>query len=1051
MNNPNTFTIYNASAGSGKTFTLVKEYLLLLLKSDRPDNYRNILAITFTNKAVEEMKTRIVDSLQAFSRDPSPERSKTLLEIVSSETGLSKEEIRSRSRSILKNIIHNYAAFEVSTIDGFTHRVLRTFAKDLDLPLNFEVELNTTEVLQEAVERLIDKAGEDKELTRVLINFAISKTDEDKSWDIAKDLYKIAELVTGENNQEFLCLLQGKKLGDFQKLSNRLSEEINNLENEIVTLANAFFSLVDSSGIDKSDFSGGYCPKFFEKLQERDFGVDFEAKWQLKLANEPLYSKKVAASRKEIMDQLQPRISACFNDAKRKVTQLRFFNAVQKNLTPLSLLSVIQAEIELIKKERSIVLISEFNATIGSAVKDQPAPFIYERLGERYNHYFIDEFQDTSQLQWENLIPLVDHSLSTEHRDGESGSLTLVGDAKQSIYRWRGGKAEQFMELCNSKKGDPFNLEKKDVILLPHNFRSAKGIVDFNNDFFKFSSSCFDHPDHQDLFDKTSSQSPRKKDEGYVNISFIEAENVEEEMQIFPERVLEIIRDLEGKGVRKSDICILTRRKKEGVAVATFLSENGISVVSAESLLLSQSSKVNFIASILHFSVEGQDKGLKLEILEFLLDNNLDVDNYYEFISARLDLDYQSFFDSLRAYGVDFSLGRITEVSLYEAVEYIIRSFGLVQRSDAYVQSFLDFVYENSQKENSGIFEFVQVWEQKKEKLSISASPGGDAVQIMTIHKAKGLEFPVVIYPFANSSITDVARESLWMSLPEALAGDIPVGYIKAAKDMLNWGEEAASLYNNLCHYSQLDALNVLYVALTRPVKQLYIISKYEMNKGKENENKFSGLFIAWLKSKGIWEDSKLIYEFGDPQEIPVPEEDFSAESDHPNRFISSPTEGNAVSIITRAGLLWDSRQERAIEKGQLIHDIFAEIDTLEDVGAALSNAREKGLFQASEEKEIERSVLEVIEHSQLKNFFDGSTGNYNERDIISAAGDVLRPDRLNFSGREVSILDYKTGEMNDKHKNQIMGYAAVLEQMGFEVKQKILVYINEEVSLSIV
>lgn len=1051
MNNTNTFTIYNASAGSGKTFTLVKEYLLLLLKSNRPDNYRNILAITFTNKAVEEMKTRIVDNLEAFSRDPFPERAKALLEIISSETGLSEEEIRRKSRSILKNIIHNYAAFEVSTIDGFTHRVLRTFAKDLDLPLNFEVELNTTEVLQEAVERLIDKAGEDKELTRVLINFAISKTDEDKSWDIAKDLYRIAELVTGENNQEFLRLLQGKKLEDFQKLSNKISEQTNNLENDIVALANDFFLLIDSHGIDKSDFSGGYCPKFFEKLQQKDFGVDFEAKWQLKLADEPLYSKKVAASRKEIMDQLQPRISAYFNDAKQTVTQLKFFNAVQKNLTPLSLLSAIQDEIELIKKERSIVLISEFNATIGGAVKDQPAPFIYERLGERYDHYFIDEFQDTSQLQWENLIPLVDHSLTTEHRDGENGSLTLVGDAKQSIYRWRGGKAEQFMELCNSEKGDPFNLEKKDVVLLPHNFRSAKGIVDFNNEFFKFSSSCFDHPDHQDLFEKTSSQSPRKKDEGYVNISFIEAENAEEEMQIFPKRVLEIIKDLEGKGFRKNDICILTRRKKEGVAVATFLSENGVSVVSAESLLLSQSSKVNFIASILHFSVEGQDKGLKLEILEFLLQYYMEVDNYYEFISARLDLDYQRFFDSLRAYDVDFSLDRITEVSLYEAVEYIIRRFQLVQRSDAYVQSFLDFVYENSQKENSGIFEFMQVWEQKKEKLSISASPGGDAVQIMTIHKAKGLEFPVVIYPFANSSITDVARESLWMSLPEALSGDIPVGYIKAAKDMLHWGEEAASLYNNLCHYSQLDALNILYVALTRPVKQLYVISKYELNKGKENGNKFSGLFIAWLKAKGIWDDSKLIYEFGDSQELPVPEKDVSAEREHPNRFISSPTEGNAVSIITRAGLLWDSRQERAIEKGQLIHDIFAQIDTVEDVGAALANAREQGLFQASEEKEIKCSVLEVIQHPQLKQFFDGSTSNYNERDLISATGNVLRPDRLNFSGRGVSIIDYKTGEMNENHKNQIYGYAGVLEQMGFEVKQRVLVYINEQVSLSIV
>ena len=1049
MKNSNSFTIYNASAGSGKTFTLVKEYLLLLFTSGRNDSYKNILAITFTNKAVEEMKSRIVDNLYGFSKQPVPKKFQPLLEIICNETGSSEEEITARSKEILKHIIHNYAAFEVSTIDGFTHRVLRTFAKDLDLPLNFEVELNTSEVLQEAVERLINRAGKDKELTRVLINFSLSKTDEDKSWDIARDLYKIAELVNSENNQAFLQLLKGKKLEDFENLSKELKKQKALFEEGVVEMANKFFDLIQDNGLEKADFLRGSCPGFFEKLQKGDFSVGFDAQWQTSIADQPLYAKKLDDNKKRILDGLQSEVVNYFQETKRYLIQIQFFTAIQKNLTPLSLLSAIQEEISAIKKERAIVMISEFNATIGSAVKDQPAPFIYERLGERYRHYFIDEFQDTSQLQWENLIPLVDHTLTTEHPVGETGSLTLVGDAKQSIYRWRGGKAEQFMDLCGT--GNPFNLEEKEVVLLPYNYRSAKQVVDFNNDFFQFSSSCFTNIEHKKLFEETSSQQPKNLDEGYVNLSFIEAENAEEEMRVYPEKVLEIIKNLEAKEVSKSDICILTRRKKEGVAIASFLSENGVPVISAESLLLSQSRKVNFISAVLQFSVDGQDKNLKLPILEYILEHQLKIENFYSFISERLEINDQQFFDSLKSFGIDFNINRVTEASLYEAVEYIIRSFGLVTSSDAYVQSFLDFVYEISQKENHGIFEFLELWEQKKDRKSIAASPDEDAVQIMTIHKAKGLEFPVVIFPFANSSITDVARESLWMDLPETLSAEIPVGYLKATKDMLHWGERASFLYDDLCHYSQLDALNVLYVALTRPVKQLYVISKYELSKGKENSNKFSGLFISWLKQKGVWEDNRHEYEFGNKEDLPASEGERTSSTYQQEHYYSSATEGSAVSIITKSGLLWDSSQAKAIEKGHLVHDIFAQINTSEDVEVAISNAREEGLFRNKEEEEIRKSIMSVVNHPELQKFYASGAENFNERDIITATGTILRPDRLNFFGKNVSIIDYKTGEVNAKHKNQIISYGEVLAGMGFSVDKRILVYINEEVSLSIV
>ncbi|HER40503.1 MAG TPA: DNA helicase UvrD, partial [Salinimicrobium catena] len=815
MKKPNTFTIYNASAGSGKTFTLVKEYLALLLKSNRPDSYRNILAITFTNKAVAEMKSRIIEGLHVLSSENPDKKERELLTLLSRETGLSPEEVRIKSRRILKSIINNYASFEVSTIDGFTHRVLRTFAKDLDLPLNFEVELNTQEVLTEAVDRVINLAGKDASLTKVLVRFVLDKTDEDKSWDISRDLLNIAKLLTEETSRPYLELLKNKSPEDFQNLEKFLKKERKSVETSCVSIAESFFGLIESRGIVDKDFKSGYCSKFFRKILDKDFSQKLDNQWQLNIESQDLYAKSLAAGKKEALDELQPQIATMFLEVKTNILRMQFLEAVEKNLVPLSLLSAIQNQIEEIKKENSVVLISEFNSTIGKAVKDQPAPFIYERLGERYRHYFIDEFQDTSELQWENLIPLVDHTLSVEHLSEETGSLTLVGDAKQSIYRWRGGKAEQFMELCGEK--NPFNIEEKQVVVLPNNYRSARNIVNFNNDFFKFSASCFDHVDHQTLFENSGQQPTTEKD-GYVNISFVEAENVEEEMEVYPQRVLEIIRNLEAEGISKSSVCILTRKRKEGIAIASHLSENDISVISAESLLLNRSPEVGFINDLLLFSLDSADRELKFQILDFLLNDRIETDNAFEYLSSRLDLEGQAFFDSLKGQDIHFDLEVLTSLSVYEGVEYIIRSFGLVKGSNAYLQFYLDFVFEVSSSAASGIFEFLELWERKKDDLSIVVPEGEDAVQIMTIHRAKGLEFPVVIYPFANSPIQDTGREHLWMNLPEDLSSNIGVAYLKASEKMKQWEGEAPHLYEQLCHNSQLDALNVLYVALTRPV-----------------------------------------------------------------------------------------------------------------------------------------------------------------------------------------------------------------------------------------
>ncbi len=1042
MTATNTFTVYNASAGSGKTYTLVKEYLLLLLQQDKTDVYRNILAITFTNKAVAEMKTRVIYNLNALAAEECPEECHSVMKDLQEETGFTQEKIRSKSQKILKSILHNYASFDISTIDRFTHKIIRTFAKDLGIPLNFEVELNTQLILQEAVDRLINRAGEDKMLTRVLVSFTLSKTDDDKSWDIARDLFSFSKILLHENQQKYIATLKGKTLEDFSAFSAKIKTEIISTENEITGLTNAFFIIVSEEDLDRLDFKSGYVFDYFKKVREGNYKVPFGAKWQSGIDEEKLYTAKLASFKKAILDQYQPEIALLFKASKAAIFKREYLKEILANLVPLSLLSEIAAEIDMIKKERSLLLISDFNPTIAAQVQDQPAPFIYERLGERYKNYFIDEFQDTSQMQWENIIPLIDHALTTEHPNGESSGLTLVGDAKQSIYRFRGGKAEQFIDLYNT--AEPFSIKQK-IINLPFNYRSAPEIVEFNNSFFNFIAKKFTNPIYRELF-ATCNQTCKKETEGVVNISFLETENVEEEMEKHPQKVLDIINELENEKVSKSDICILTRTRKQSIAIANYLSEKEISIVSSESLLVSNSREVQFIKTLLEFSINSNDRNLKWEILIYLT-RKLEVQDSHSLTNKMLDLDPPTFFTWLEDFGIQFDLQHLKELSLYEASEYIIQRFSLIQKSDAYVQFFLDFVFEKSSQNAIGVHAFLDLWEQNKEKLSISAPKTDNAIQIMTIHQSKGLEFPIVIYPFANYQLRDVRKESLWLPLPDGL-NDILYSYFKASKKMENWGPLEAAAYEELLDQSEFDAINVLYVALTRASRQLYIISCLDLSKGEEIPDKVSGLLIGYLKYANLWNGS-LEYQLGN-KVTPAAKIKPKDTAVHLQNNYSSPG-SEVVNLVTKNGELWGSPQENAIQNGILVHNILSEIGHAGDLPKAMAKFRKQENISPLREVELQELILQIMHHPQLSGYFSTEAQVYRERDIISPSGEILRPDRLNFEDQKVTVIDYKTGQLQPSHSKQMEQYAGILSNMGFEVKNKILVYINKEVTASFV
>lgn len=1030
------FLIYDASAGSGKTFTLVRNYLAKLLLAPHATAYRNILAITFTNKAVAEMKSRIIENLRAFTQYPVEQEYAAMFEAVKEETGLTTPEIRKKTTAVLKSILHNYAAFEVSTIDSFTHRILRSFAKDLHIPVNFEVQLETDEILEEAVDRLLTKVGKDKLLTQTLIDFALSKADDDRSWDISFDLNKIAKLLVNENNLEALQLLKDIDLTDFSAFTKQLQQQIKTAENQAAAHAQEFLQLMQKHELVEKDFSRKSIPNFFKKVASHLFPYPLEAKWQANIETDVLYPKRVSDGTKDCIDQLQPEIAQLFRQTENAIHQRAFAKIILKNNTSLSLLTAIEKEVAQIKEERGILLISEFNKKISDSIKDEPAPFIYERLGDRYHTYFIDEFQDTSILQWQNLIPLVGDSLASAN-----GQVTLVGDAKQSIYRWRGGRAEQFMALSGEE--NPFYVDKY-YEALPNNYRSAAEIVNFNNAFFNHVAQYLGHQPYQQLFEK-STQVPKQTKPGYVEISFIEADNAEEEHKVYPQKIIETITRLAQQGHAYSDIAILVRKKKEGIAIADALSEEAIPIISSETLLLQKSPEVNFCINLLKYTINPNEKNIKYELLDFLYHKINPSALPYEFMKERLELKNSAFFKSLEAYGFHFDLSRFHQLPFYDAIEYSLRSFHLFENADAYLQFFLDFVYDYAENHRTGITGFLELWKLKQEKLSISIPEGGDAVQIMTIHKAKGLEFPIVIYPYANQKLDDTKRDKVWVKLADE--NSIPITYIDASKKMMNFSPESARVFEELLAHHELDAMNVFYVAMTRPVQQLFILSKLEIDSKTKSEklNSFSELLINFLRAKNRWTQEKLTYTFGTapaPQsksKQPAPSIDLQIRSYDPT--------SRDIDIITKSGQLWSSHQLKAIEEGNLLHYLMQQIHTSADLPYSLNKAVLEGYILEEEKERYHQELQAILNHPEIQIYFSDQFTVYNEKELL-IDGDFKRLDRICLRGQKAYILDYKTGTPTSAHKNQLQAYARALEKIGYTVEKKLLVYIGSTIEV---
>ena len=1042
------FSIYDASAGSGKTYALVKEYLKIILSSPKNDAYRNILAITFTNKAVHEMKSRIVGSLSEFAKDTPSSKAQELMQDVSVDTGLSLIQIKTKAQQIIKHLIHNYAAFDISTIDKFTHKVIRAFAHDLNLPMTFEVTLDTENLLIEAVDAIIAQAGEDEILTNLLVDFTMEKTDDDKSWDISREILETGKLVLNENNRNEITHFQDKSITEFLEIKKKLVAVCAELEKETITFGNQAAALLEQKEIDPKSFSRGTFPNHIASIQAGKFNPKNKTFKEV----DDIAINKTAQDR-ELIEAIIPDLLSILSKVYALFEKIYFYKAFLKNITPLSLLNTVSNELAKIQQEQNILSITEFNALIHREIQNQPAPFIYERLGERYRHFFIDEFQDTSEMQWQNLIPLIDNALSGQDEYGDKGTLMIVGDPKQSIYRWRGGKAEQFIEL--SKDQNPFNNPDKKVTQLEYNYRSYSQIIEFNNSFFKQLANEFQHPDYKDLYENHSHQKVNSKTGGYVNISFLPDTAESEEVGVdktekYVQATLDTINQVHEKGFEYKDIVILTRKRGQGIAVANFLTEQGVPLLSSETLMIQNATEVRFIIQVLKYLKNSSDIDAKAHFLHYLGLYAQDHLPVHDFIAKGKELVQETEFEHwLLQFNLDLSFQNLRKKSLYEAVEIMVSKFlNPKLRTSSYVQYFLDIVLERDIRNQAGVADFLDFWDKSADKFSIPSPEGTNAVRIMTIHKSKGLEFPVVIMPFAEEDYSRKPKDKLWLNAEEATVG-LPKVLIDNSSAVEGFGGDALELYTIKKQEELLDNINVLYVALTRAEEQLYIISSKNLSsKGEFPKNNMCAFFVNYLLEQGVYKEEILEYEFGNSMKL-------SSENKHEDssKIIPSVNEvlnPKNIKIAQREALMWGTHQQEAIAYGNVIHEILSFVKCKNDVDLAIVKAIEDGLIQLGQKEVVYQTIFEIVNHESLINHFAEGNRVLNEQTIIQKEGKIIKPDRMVVTpDKKVFLLDYKTGVPNPKYITQLNHYQNVIEQMGFEVVEKVLIYIGRQIVVS--
>jgi len=1046
------FVVYKSSAGSGKTFTLVKEYLLLALKdaSVPPQAYRHILAITFTNKAAAEMKERIIKALKDLSADDYTQLSKnaqSLLNAIKQDAPfLTDDIIKARTKNILTAILHNYSDFGIGTIDSFVHKIVRTFAFDLKIPLSFEIETDSEKLLTQSIDLLISKIGSDDKLTKILVEYAENKTDDDKSWHIEKDLKQFALNLLNEEGSIHIEKLKNVSIDDFFEIKDTLRKHILEFEKNISDEAQKAVELISKAGLSSEIFYQGNkgIAAYFSNLAQKEISkIEYNSYVSKTIDEDKWYSTNADATAKNAIDGIKTKLLSVFNSIQKlkeeNYSEYVLFSIINKNIYSLAVLNEIEKLMIEYKTENSIVHISDFNKKIAEIVLTQPVPYIYERLGERYKNYLIDEFQDTSVLQFQNLLPLIDNSLSENH------FTMLVGDGKQAIYRWRGGEVEQFdslpnitTPLKNAVVAERENSLKRNYSpkKLYKNYRSKKEIIAFNNSFFRTLANTINDK-QKSIYEGLEQEFDPANTGGYVQVEFInEEKEAKEEKNLL--RILEIINDLKKDDFDYKDIAILVRTNKDGSNVANFLSKHTIPIISSDSLLLNNSKEIQFIVSLLKYITRPSENIIQAEIIEYLIQNNFfKKTDIHAVLKEKAKTDFVSL---LKENNIQLHSYRLSKMALYELCETLIQLFKLHEQPNAYLQFFMDEVHQYSQKANNSISDFIEYWEDKKEKASVILPQGIDAINIMTIHRSKGLEFPVVILPFMDDKI-DIQKKNSWIDLDNKKIEKLKSAIVNTSKELE--ATSFAHIYTNEKNKSLLDNLNLLYVALTRPELQLYILTG-KIKEPKEEMNNTTDFFIKYYQLQNQLDTQKNIYTFGEKQKRQGNKK--TATSNTIIRSFNATNWRDIIKMRAAAPSIWNTQfAQNKRDFGVLLHTALAKIEYKNQAADALNSMLHEGLITDIEKEILLPKIQKIIEHPQLEKYFTNDYSIKNESEIITAAGKLYRTDRVAIKDKTATIIDYKTGEKKNGHKKQIDEYALLLKEMGYSIIETLLVYINDD------
>ncbi|MEZ4800978.1 MAG: UvrD-helicase domain-containing protein [Flavobacteriales bacterium] len=1026
MKSGKNFFVLKSSAGSGKTYALVKYYLILALQTDNPAYYKHILAITFTNAAAKEMKERVIGRLKDFSNELQiPDSQKPLFDELCAELKVQPHQLALRAKNCLVHMLHNYSMIGVSTIDSFTHKIVRSFARDLRLHPDFNIEMDSAAFAQKIVDQCLDTVGTDEELTAYLKQFTLENFEDEKGLKVRPALEEVSKQLFNEDAQDVLPILENYALADFQNIREGLKKQIRNFDESLVSVGMEALKLISSQGIEASDFAykGAGTYSVFKKISEGNFELpgkrftdESNSRWYTKTAKGP--ALEAIQSIEDQLDAFRIKVIGIFESSEYREYLLR--KEVIKVIYSMGMLSRLAKIGKAIKEEENTLLISDFQTIINEIVSDSPAPFIYERVGERYNHILFDEFQDTSGMQWNNFLPLIENALS-------KGQFNLiVGDGKQAIYRWRNGKAEQFVSLPEllgnhipeRRQALKYAYEKG---VLTHNYRSYRTIIRFNNELFDFLKQSDAYNSITEVYEDHHQEMVKGK-EGYVEVESVPksdkvSSNSDDDDAVDADiigLVVEKVKDALADGYLPGDIAILTRRAgKEAGPIAKALHENDIGVVTKESFLLNNSAKVRLIMAFMKYIFQSDHLYSKVSIWQNLCILHPDKFDLKKLVEEYSEVQHHTVVPNIHQFLEKYypEALQIQQIrSSIEMAEAIIQCFQL--EKDAFVEFLLDNLTRLSTQRDYSILETLEWWEERQGSLYTSTQESDDKVNIMTIHKSKGLQFPVVIYPRIHAGGNE---RKFWASVDEDVAG-VPKALLstKAAK----YSPDKPIELEHEIHQHNLDQVNLLYVATTRAEERLYVILDSKKDEVSKSIEAFAQASMTTDSTKYfIGEKTKVV----------------SQKSTQQNGItISGKVQPNIHSVQLRYTYLKDNieaDQEQRIN-GNIIHECLSHIAVPADIASAIEKVKPK--FPAIQDikwREVAEQLLQIVDHPGVRQWFNKEVKLLNEQEIILPSGHPIRPDRIIKGDDFWQVIDFKTGQPSKSHLKQVKNY---MEQVHF-------------------